>query len=67
MKIKYPILKKMMMEQGIGCWDIAKQIKAKNYITEKKLAGEMNMSDWEKIKIKVMLGTEITVKELFSA
>ena len=64
--IIYPILMNEIAIQGIELRQIAKQIGVRNPTIMRKLRGQIKWSLWEKIEIKRLLNSELSLEALFS-
>lgn len=62
----YPILMNEIAIQGIELRQIAKQIGVRNPTIMRKLRGQIKWSLWEKIEIKRLLNSELSLEALFS-
>ena len=63
--IKYPVLLQAMQKEGVGCWDIANRIGVNADVVAKKLAGRYSLSVWEKVKIKQLVHSTLSIEALF--
>ena len=64
--IVYPILMNEIAMNGLDLRQIAKQIGVRNTTLMRKLRGVIKWSLWEKIEIKRLLNSELSLESLFT-